>query len=82
MTHKKGPNRTDDNIIKDDMVTNIIEYNTTVEWIQQVIELESYIIYKYRFNMLYYVKVQAIHTLYPSRQVYDMGKQLINKWSA
>jgi len=53
------------------------EYKQKVKWMQKVIGLASYVAYKYRFDLLYYVNIMARFTLYPSKEVMDLAKQLV-----
>lgn len=53
------------------------EYKNKVKWLQKAIGLASYVGYKYRYDILYYVNTLARHTLYPSKQVMSLTKQLI-----
>ena len=71
------PGRPNERIIKTECSMNEADYKRKVKWLQQVIGLASYVGYKYRFDILYYVNTLARHTLYPSRQVIDLAKQLI-----
>ena len=71
------PGRPNERIIKTECSMNEADYKRKVKWQQQVIGLASYVGYKYRFDILYYVNTLARHTLYPSRQVIDLAKQLI-----
>lgn len=53
------------------------EYKNKVKWLQKAIGLASYVGYKYRYDILYYVNTLTRHTLYPSKQVISLTKQLI-----
>lgn len=44
---------------------------------QQVIGLASYVGYKYRYDLLYYINTLARHTLYPNIKVITLAKELI-----
>lgn len=49
---------------------------------QTAIGLASYVGYKYKYDILYYVNTLARHTLYPSKQVMSLTKQWIQfLWS-
>ncbi|CCC67138.1 hypothetical protein NCAS_0A05800 [Naumovozyma castellii] len=60
-----------------DIDMNETEYNTRVKKMQKLIGLASYVGYKFRFDLLYYINVLAQHTLYPTYQVLDLTHQLI-----
>ncbi|XP_003667544.2 Ty1/Copia family ribonuclease HI NDAI_0A01430, partial [Naumovozyma dairenensis CBS 421] len=64
-------------IEKEDIKVTKQEYNQKVKWMQQIIGLASYVGYKYRFDLLYYINVLARHTLYPSGTVIQLAKELI-----
>ena len=69
---------TPNEFVKDrELVSTEIEYKNKVKWLQRVIGLASYVAYKYRYDILYYVNTLARHTLYPSKQVISLTKQLI-----
>jgi len=53
------------------------KYKKDVKWLQRIIGLASYIAYKYRFDILYYVNTLAQHTLYPSSQVKQLARLMI-----
>ena len=52
-------------------------YDRDVKGIQRVVGLLSYVSLKYRFDLLYYVNVLAKHTLYPSKDVKSLTRQLV-----
>lgn len=64
-------------IEKDDSEFTDEEYLQKVKWMQQVIGLASYVGYKYRFDLLYYINTLARHTLYPNTKVITLAKKLI-----
>ena len=53
------------------------DYNSKVHKMQMLIGLASYVGYKFRFDMLYYINTLAQHILFPSKQVLDMTYELI-----
>lgn len=57
---------------KEELIVTEKEYKQKVKWMQMVIELASYIGYKYRFDLLYYINVSGRYTLYPSATVIGM----------
>ncbi|EDO17438.1 Tkp1 protein [Vanderwaltozyma polyspora DSM 70294] len=53
------------------------EYKRKVKLMQKLVGLASYLGYKYRYDLLYYINILAQHTLYPSNQVLSLTYQLI-----
>lgn len=64
-------------IEKDNSEFSNEEYVQKVKWMQQVIGLASYVGYKYRFDLLYYINSLARHALYPNTMVITLAKELI-----
>ena len=61
----------------EDFEINKAIYDRDVKWMQRVVGLLSYVSLKYRFDLLYYVNVLAKHTLYPSKDVKSLARQLV-----
>ncbi|QLG70918.1 hypothetical protein HG535_0A08650 [Zygotorulaspora mrakii] len=72
------PGTPGEHIHKDNLVVEEDDYKEKVKQMQKAIGLLSYVGYKYRFDILYYVNILAQHTLYPSEQVEKLTKQLLN----
>lgn len=72
------PGTPKEHIHKNNFVLEEVEYKDNVKRMQKAIGLLSYVGYKYRFDILYYVNILAQHTLYPSKQVQRLTQQLIN----
>ncbi|KAJ1050079.1 hypothetical protein FZC27_7947g3704 [Saccharomyces cerevisiae] len=53
------------------------DYKMKVHEMQKLIGLASYVGYKFRFDLLYYINTLAQHILFPSKQVLDMTYELI-----
>lgn len=53
------------------------EYKKDVKWLQRIIGLASYVAYKYRFDLLFYVNTLAQHTLFPSKQVKRLATLMV-----
>lgn len=53
------------------------QYKKDVKWLQKIIGLASYVAYKYRFDILYYVNTLAQHTLFPSEQVKRLTRCMV-----
>ena len=53
------------------------QYKKNVRWLQRIIGLASYVAYKYRFDILFYVNTLAQHTLFPSEQVKRLARLMI-----
>ncbi|KAF4002600.1 Reverse transcriptase/ribonuclease H [Saccharomyces cerevisiae] len=64
-------------IDQDELEIDEDEYKEKVHEMQKLIGLASYVGYKFRFDLLYYINTLAQHILFPSRQVLDMTYELI-----
>ena len=65
-------------IIEDkNYTTDEEEYKRDVKWLQRIIGLASYVAQKYRYDILFYVNILAKHTLYPSKQVKQLARQMV-----
>lgn len=65
-------------IIEDtNYTTDKEEYKHDVKFLQRIIGLASYVAQKYRYDIMFYVNILAKHTLYPSKQVKQLARQMV-----
>ncbi|MCB6599109.1 hypothetical protein LI118_16785, partial [Erysipelatoclostridium ramosum] len=68
----RAPGQPGHYIDQDELEIDEDEYKEKVHEMQKLIGLASYVGYKFRFDLLYYINTLAQHILFPSRQVLDM----------
>ena len=73
----RAPGQPGHYIDQDELEIDEDEYKEKVHEMQKLIGLASYVGYKFRFDLLYYINTLAQHILFPSRQVLDMTYELI-----